>query len=212
MLRGVDLDVVSGDGLGILGRNGVGKSTLVKCLMGYLQVTGGRAEFEQTDLSGIPTHERRRMGIVYGPQEGVVFDNLSVRDNLLVHRKDRDLGCYEQMFEFFPRVRERLNQRAGVLSGGEKKLVSFCRVMAEQARLVILDEPTEGVAPENIALMSQLIKDRQGVGSAFVVVEQNLTFVGSFSTRVLALDHGEVVLSGSAQGYTRADLERVLQV
>lgn len=212
VLRGISAAVQSGEVLGVLGRNGVGKSTLMRLLMGYLPSAGGAVVFDGADLRNMSPHARQRRGISHAPQERVVFDTLSVRDNLTLHRSDRSLDAYAALLDEFPRIAERLAQPAGVLSGGEKKLVSFCRVMAENAALTLMDEPTEGVQAENIDRMARCVAARAAQGAAFVIVEQNLTFLQAVMHQILVLDHGEAVGAGPAEAFDRAALEAALHV
>jgi ABC-type branched-subunit amino acid transport system ATPase component len=212
VLREVGGAVASGEVLGVLGRNGVGKTTLLRLLMGHLPAAAGAISWQGAVLGALPAHARRRLGMSYAPQEGLVFDELTVLENLTLHRRDRGLSVYEELFEAFPRVAQRLRQRAGTLSGGEKKLVSFCRALAEAAPLTLLDEPTEGVQQENLDHMNRFILQRRADGAAFVIVEQNLGFLLATMQRVLVLDHGECVLAGPAQGIPRSTLEAHLAV
>jgi ABC-type branched-subunit amino acid transport system ATPase component len=162
IVTGLSLSLSQGQVLCVTGRNGVGKSTLVRLVTGALRPASGRVVFEGADLTFAPAHGRARQGMGYAPQEGVVFDTLSVAENLTLHHRDRSLDRYHDLFAMFPRLPDRLGQRAGTLSGGEKKILSFCRALAEDTRLVILDEPTEGVQPENIALMAEAINRGKG--------------------------------------------------
>ena len=132
-----------------------------------------------------------------------MFDQLSVQDNLTLHRPDRRLDAYEELFAAFPRIAERLRQPAGKLSGGEKKLVSFCRALAEASPLTLLDEPSEGVQQENLDHMIRLLQRRRAAGAAFIIVEQNLNFLLATMQQVLVLDHGECVLAGAARQLSR---------
>ncbi|WHZ11029.1 MAG: branched-chain amino acid transport ATP-binding protein LivF [Burkholderiaceae bacterium] len=157
VLRGLDGGVAPARTLGVLGRNGVGKTTLLRLLMGYNRPFSGTVHWRDRDLARLPPFARRRIGISYAPQESVVFDELTVFDNLTLHRTSRVLDDYARYFDAFPRLAQRLRQLAGSLSGGEKKLVSFVRVLAESSPLTLLDEPTEGVQQENIAIMAALV-------------------------------------------------------
>ena len=212
VLRGIGGAVASGQVLGILGRNGVGKTTLLRLLMGYLAPVAGSVRLRGQALGAMATHARQRLGMAYAPQEGLVFDPLSVRENLTLHRADRSLAPYEELLAAFPRLAERLEQRAGTLSGGEKKLLSFCRAIADAAPLTLLDEPSEGVQQENLDRMSRFIRQRQSQGAAFVIVEQNLAFLVATMEHALVLDHGECVLSGPAADLPRSALEAHLSV
>jgi ABC-type branched-subunit amino acid transport system ATPase component len=212
IVRGLSLQVQAGQVLAVLGRNGVGKTTLMRLLTGLAHRFDGELRFMGRDIRPLRTHARQRLGISCMPQEACVFDALPVRDNLSLHHRDASLARYESLFERFPRVRERLAQPAGLLSGGEKKLVSFCRALGEQAPLTLLDEPTEGVQQENIAHMAQEVARRAASGGAFIIAEQNLGFVLSVMSAAIVLDHGDVVLAGSAAELDRPRLEKELQL
>ena len=177
----------------VTGRNGVGKSTLVKLVAGHLPVRAGRLTFRGEDLTAAPGHRRRHLGLGYAPQEGIVFDELTVAENLTLQYANRSLDRYEALFARFPFLAERLAQPAGTLSGGEKKILSFCRALAEDTALVILDEPSEGVQAENIARMAAAIREAAAGGRAFLVVEQNLNLVEEVADRVYLLDRGACV-------------------
>ena len=177
----------------VTGRNGVGKSTLVKLVAGHLPAQAGRLTFRGEDLTAAPGHRRRRLGLGYAPQEGIVFDELTVAENLTLQYANRSLDRYETLFARFAFLTERLAQPAGTLSGGEKKILSFCRALAEDTVLVILDEPTEGVQAENIARMAAAIREAAAGGRAFLVVEQNLNLVEEVADRVYLLDRGACV-------------------
>ena len=189
----LSLGIAAGETLCVTGRNGVGKSTLVRLITGSLTPASGSARFNGRDVTAAPAHARARLGMGYAPQEGVVFDTLTVAENLTLHLPDRSLERYGALFKSFPRLSERLMQRAGTLSGGEKKILSFCRALAEDTQLVILDEPTEGVQPENIALMAEAITGAKAAGRSFLIVEQNLSLVEAVADNALLMDHGECV-------------------
>lgn len=212
VLRGVDGSVQDGQTLAILGRNGVGKTTLMRLLTGYLQPFSGEVAWKGKAYGRLAPFKRSRLGLAYSPQEGVVFDELSVADNLVLHLDSRDLSRYAPYLEAFPRLRERLRQRAGTLSGGEKKLLAFVRVLAEGKPLSLLDEPTEGVQQENIDLMAMLLRQRAAQGAAFIIVEQNLGFLQQVMDTLLVLDHGQCVAQGPAVEFDRTRLAGFLHV
>jgi branched-chain amino acid transport system ATP-binding protein len=212
VVRGISGTVPPGRVLAVVGRNGVGKSTLLKALAGFLPVTRGTVHWRDADLAAVPVHRRLPSGIAYTPQDNVVFGELTVADNLWLHLPDRGEQRYQQAFAQFPLIARRLDQRAGSLSGGERKLLSFSRTLALEAPLTLLDEPTEGVQPENIDRMAQMVGARRKLGASFVIVEQNLEFVAAVADDVLVLDHGEVVLEGLFADLGRDAIERHLMV
>jgi urea transport system ATP-binding protein len=194
---------VSGEVLCVLGRNGVGKSTLMKLLLGYLPCRSGRVILDGKTISQLDPSARRRSGMTYCPQERPVFDDLSVRDNLTLMRASRQLAAFRPYFDRFPILERRLAQHAGTLSGGEKKMLSFVRGLAEDQPVVLLDEPSEGVQWENILHMAATIAEKKAAGAAFVVVEQNLAFAERIADRYLIMDQGRLVLEGSSATITR---------
>jgi branched-chain amino acid transport system ATP-binding protein len=206
ILRGVAGQVAPGEVLFVLGRNGVGKSTLMKMLMGFLPCRAGAVRLEGREITALSPPERRSLGITYCPQERAVFDELSVHDNLFLMAPPEGEARLVRLAERFPLLRQRREQRAGTLSGGEKKILSFVRGAIEDHSLVLLDEPTEGVQAENIERMEASIREQCAEGTAFVIVEQNLTLAEQLADRWLVLDKGEVV----AEGAGRIDREAIL--
>jgi ABC-type branched-subunit amino acid transport system ATPase component len=199
ILRGVAGAVAPGEVLFVLGRNGVGKSTLMKALMGFLPCREGSVTFDGREITALAPPERRRAGITYCPQERAVFDELSVADNLFLMAPPGAAARLEHLAERFPILRRRREQRAGTLSGGEKKILSFVRGAIEDHALVLLDEPTEGVQAENIERMESVIREQCAAGTAFVIVEQNLTLAERLADRWLVLDKGQVVAEGNGR-------------
>ncbi len=199
ILRGVAGAVAPGEVLFVLGRNGVGKSTLMKALMGFLPCREGSVTFDGREITALAPPERRRAGITYCPQERAVFDELSVADNLFLMASPGAAARLEHLAERFPILRRRREQRAGTLSGGEKKILSFVRGAIEDHALVLLDEPTEGVQAENIERMESVIREQCAAGTAFVIVEQNLTLAERLADRWLVMDKGQVVAEGKGR-------------
>lgn len=196
----------------ITGRNGVGKTTLVRLINGTLAAQAGRIVLAGQVITPLAANRRYRLGMSYAPQENVVFDLLSVAENLTLQHQGRSLTRYRALFELFPRIGERLVQKAGTLSGGEKKILSFCRAMAEDNILTILDEPTEGVQPENIELMAGAINAAKARGRSFIVVEQNLSLVEKIADTVAFLDHGNMVFSSAFGHDTRDTLYQLMVI
>jgi branched-chain amino acid transport system ATP-binding protein len=212
VVRGVSGAVGPGEVLCIIGRNGVGKSTLLKLLFGPLRCSAGSVRFEGATIDALESWQRRALGISYCPQERSVFDELSVRDNLVLMRADRGLEPFAPLFERFPILGRRIDQHAGTLSGGEKKILSFVRGMSEAQPLLLLDEPSEGVQWENIVRMSDAIIEGKVRGRSFVVVEQNLAFAQRIADAYLVIDQGRVVLEGRRAAIGRAQLLAHLHV
>jgi branched-chain amino acid transport system ATP-binding protein len=202
----------SGEVLCVLGRNGVGKSTLLKLLFGYLPCRSGHVLLDGKPISQLDPSARRRGGMTYCPQERPVFDDLSVRDNLTLMRASRQLGAFRPYFDRFPILQRRLTQHAGTLSGGEKKILSFVRGLAEDQPIVLLDEPSEGVQWENILHMIATIAEKKAAGAAFVIVEQNLAFAERIADRYLIMDQGRAVLEGSSSTINRGQILAHLHV
>ncbi len=202
----------AGEALCVLGRNGVGKSTLMKLLFGYLPCSGGRVFLDGKPVHGLDPSARHRAGKTYCPQERPVFDDLSVRDNLTLMRANRKLAPFRSYFDRFPILERRLTQHAGTLSGGEKKILSFVRGLAEDLPVVLLDEPSEGVQWENILHMEAFMAEKKAVGVAFIVVEQNLAFAERIADRYLIMDQGRTMLEGSPSTVDRSHVLAHLHV
>jgi branched-chain amino acid transport system ATP-binding protein len=206
VVRDVSGAVSAGEVLCVIGRNGVGKSTLLKILFGLLPWRAGSVSLDGRPIDALDATARRAAGISYCPQERQVFDDLTVRDNLTLMRPDRGIGAFAPYFERFPVLGRRLTQHAGTLSGGEKKMLSFVRGLSEAQPLALLDEPSEGVQWENILHMAALLDAARAQGRAFVVVEQNLAFAERVADRYLVIDQGRVVLAGRRQEVDRRQL------
>jgi urea transport system ATP-binding protein len=212
IVRSLSGAAIASEVLCVLGRNGVGKSTLMKLLFGYLPCRSGRLLLDDRPIEALDPSARRRAGLSYCPQERPVFDDLSVRDNLTLMRASRRLTPFRRYFDRFPILERRLNQHAGTLSGGEKKLLSFVRGLAEDQPVVLLDEPSEGVQWENILHMDALIAERKAAGTAFIVVEQNLAFAERVADRYLVMDQGRAMLQGSRSEIDRSHVLAHLHV
>jgi ABC-type branched-subunit amino acid transport system ATPase component len=212
VVHGISGAVAAGEVLCVIGRNGVGKSTLLKLLFGLLPCRQGSVRWGGRSLDGMESALRRALGISYCPQERPVFDDLSVRDNLTLMRADRGLAAFAPLFARFPILERRLEQHAGTLSGGEKKILSFVRGLSEAQPLLLVDEPSEGVQWENIVHMAALIDAAKAGGTALVVVEQNLAFAELIADRYLVMEHGRVALSGARGEIGRAQLLAHLHV
>jgi branched-chain amino acid transport system ATP-binding protein len=199
VLFGVTLEVPWRGAVAILGRNGAGKTTLMKALIGELPLLGGSVRFDARDVGRLSTEQRVRMGFGYVPQEHSVFARLSVRDNLAVGMlTNRDRGAVDRVLEIFPKLGLRLDQAAGTLSGGERKMLAIARALLSEPKVLLLDEPTEGVwigvieeITERLILLAKEI--------AVVIVEQHLDLAMRVASRAYVLDRGRVALSGPSR-------------
>ena len=199
VLFDVTLSVPWRGGVAVLGRNGAGKTTLMKAIIGELPVLGGSVSLDTIDIGRLPTEQRIRKGFGYVPQEHSVFARLSVRDNLAVGSlTNRDSRAVNRVLEFFPKLGQRLDQVAGTLSGGERKMLAIGRALLSDPRVLLLDEPTEGVwigvieeITERLILLAQQI--------AVVIVEQHLDLALRVASHAYVLDRGRVALAGPAQ-------------
>ncbi len=212
VVRGVSGAVAAGQALCIIGRNGVGKSTMLKLLFGLLPLRSGSVKLAGEAIEHLEAAQRRTRGLSYCPQERPVFDDLSVRDNLTLMRADRSLDVFESLFARFPILAKRLNQHAGTLSGGEKKILSFARGVSEAQPVLLLDEPSEGVQWENIEHMVAVLDAAKGGGLSLIVVEQNLAFAELIADHYLVIEQGRVVLQGRRGEIRREQLLAHLHV
>ena len=194
----------------ITGRNGVGKSTLIKMITGRLPLMSGTIHLNQQNISQLPAHQYKKIGISYAPQEHIVFDSLTVSQNLTLQTPDSQL--HQSIFRNFPRIEERLTQKSGVLSGGEKKILSFCRTMIEESKLTILDEPTEGVQPENIEMMIKMLHKKVSQGFSFIIVDQNLHFMSQIANHIYLLERGECTFSTPNGAKSKQEIIKRLQI
>jgi ABC-type branched-subunit amino acid transport system ATPase component len=205
----ISATVYAGQALGVFGRNGVGKTTLARLLQGSLQAKSGTISIDTRSVEQSPSFARRQRGLGYMPQTGMVFDDLTVRENLSLGTNN---GEVEDYFDLFPTLAERLDQKAGSMSGGERKILAFVRAMLEDTRIVILDEPSEGVQPENISRMEWCLKDRKKHGGSIILIEQNLSLLTSVTDDLLGLDSGRTVLQKPLSATTREQMLEVLSI
>lgn len=214
ILHGIDLDVAENEVVGVLGHNGMGKTTLLKTLMGFLPATAGQIRFDQTDITRQPPNVRGQMGLGYVPQGRGIFPQLSVRDNLRFAWQDHGAGTETEVMEAvlsdFPRLVRLLDREGGALSGGEQQLLSLARCLMGDPAFLLLDEPTEGIQPSIIEEMSEtLLKLREKRGLSILLVEQNFDFIADLSDRVLVLERGRI--TGALSRADLADQSKVDQ-
>ena len=196
VLHGITLAIAKGESVGILGHNGMGKTTLLRCLIGALRTSAGTVAFDGHDVTRLPPNARARLGMAYVPQGREIFAALSARDNLrmgLVKTGDKDASALEPLLEDFPRLKPLLDRAGGSLSGGEQQLLALARALAGRPTLLLLDEPTEGIQPSIIEEIAETLATlRRRMGLAVVLVEQNLDFIASVSERVLVIKRGQL--------------------
>jgi branched-chain amino acid transport system ATP-binding protein len=199
ILHGVHLNVAQGEIVSLLGRNGVGRSTTIKSIMGQV-VHKGSIRFKGEELSGNETFVIARKGLGYVPENREIFPAITVRQNLLLGMKSsRQKGRWtiEDMFELFPRLRERADAPAGVMSGGEQQMLTLCRTLMGDPDLIMIDEPTEGLAPKIVEQMANLFEEIKNRGVSILLVEQKLTIALKISQRVYVMGHGQIVFEGT---------------
>ncbi len=203
VLYDLSLEARAGEVLCLLGRNGAGKTTTLKAIMGLLPLTAGRIMLEGTELSALPAHEVPRQGVGYIPQGRRLFSELSVAENIEIGLMAGRKGAKtrEHVLDMFPRLRERLDQRAETLSGGEQQMLATARALCLEPKVLLLDEPTEGLQPSMIQLIRETVETLRDAGVAIILVEQRIDAVLALSDRVQFIENGH-----SREVVTPADL------
>lgn len=200
ILHGVSFDVGRREVVSLLGRNGSGRSTTLKALMGLVPPTAGRIQLGERQLAGERPYVICRAGMSYVPEEREVFANLTVDENLRMGEQPPAPGAHrwtaEQMFDYFPRLKERRGTKAGSLSGGEQQMLTICRSLLNNPLVILIDEPTEGLAPKIVAQVGECIREMHRKGVSVVLVEQKLAIALKVSTRVCVMGHGRIVFEG----------------
>ena len=196
ILNGVSFSVKVGEFIGILGHNGMGKTTLLKALMGFLPATAGTVRFDGHDVTTAEPYQRARLGLGYVPQGREIFPGLTVYDNLRMgctKETGSEQEIIEEVLEEFPRLKPLLDRSGGALSGGEQQLLALARCLCGKPRLILLDEPTEGIQPsiiDEIVEVLQRLRDKSGL--TMILVEQNLDFIAALSRRILIIQKGAI--------------------
>jgi branched-chain amino acid transport system ATP-binding protein len=194
ILHGVSFDVRPGEVVTLLGRNGVGKTTTLKAIMGIIESRTGSVRFEGGELIRHPSDVIARAGIAFCPEERGIFSSLDVKENLLLPRQVRPGGLsLDSIFELFPNLRERLSSQGTKLSGGEQQMLAIGRILRTGARLLLLDEPTEGLAPVIIQQIGRTIGTLKAQGFTILLVEQNFHFAATVADRYYVMEHGRIV-------------------
>ncbi len=206
ILHGVHLEVRAGEIVSLLGRNGVGRSTTVKAIMGMVNAKGS-VRFKDEEILGLKAYQVAHKGLGYVPENRDIFPTLTVRQNLLLGQKSiRRTGRWgaEDMFALFPQLKERADTAAGVLSGGEQQMLTLCRTLMGDPELVMIDEPTEGLAPKVVEQVAGLFQEIRRRGVSILLVEQKLAIALDISERIYVMGHGTIVFEG-APAEVRAD-------
>lgn len=201
ILHGVSFDVRRNEVVSLLGRNGSGRSTTMKALMGLVPPTAGRVILQGREITGQRPFTICRSGLGFVPEEREVFGNLTVDENLHMGEQPAVAGAVQwtidQMFDYFPRLKERRNTKAASLSGGEQQMLTICRSLLGNPLVLLVDEPTEGLAPKIVTAVGECIRDMHRRGVSVVLVEQKLAIALKVSTRVCVMGHGRIVFEGT---------------
>ncbi|MBI5908302.1 MAG: ABC transporter ATP-binding protein [Polaromonas sp.] len=212
VLHGVAFEVRPGEIVALLGRNGSGRSTTAKAIMGMVEGSG-TVNWKGRPLLGLKPYEIAHRGLGYVPENRDIFPRLTVHQNLMLGQKGRGKGSrwqFDDIYQMFPRLKERQHTEAGVLSGGEQQMLTLCRTLMGDPDLIIIDEPTEGLAPKIVELVGQYLQTLKAKGVAVLLIEQKLTIAMVVSDRVLVMGHGSIVFQGTpdslrADTYTRKE-------
>ena len=206
VLHGVDLQVGEGEIVALLGRNGSGRSTTAKAIMGMVE-SQGSVLWNGQQIQGRKSYEIANVGVGYVPENRDIFPKLTVHQNLLLGQKranKKPRWSFDDMYQIFPRLKEREHTEAGVLSGGEQQMLTLCRTLMGDPDLIIIDEPTEGLAPKIVELVASYLQALRSRGLSVLLIEQKLTIAMQISDRCLVMGHGSIVFAGSPQAL-RAD-------
>jgi len=206
VLHGVQFEVGQGEIVALLGRNGSGRSTTAKAVMGMVECTGD-IHWRGQPIQGRKPYEIAHLGIGYVPENRDIFPKLTVHQNLLLGQKktgQKGRWSFDDMYRMFPRLKERQHTEAGVLSGGEQQMLTLCRTLMGDPELIIIDEPTEGLAPKIVELVGEYLQTLKSRGVSVLLIEQKLTIAMAISDRALVMGHGSIVFQGTPDSL-RAD-------
>lgn len=199
VLHGVNFEVRDGEIVALLGRNGSGRSTTVKAVMGLVDLQGS-VRFKGRELQGLKAFEIAHTGIGYVPENRDIFPTLTVHQNLMLGQKSGQKSprwSFDDMYRLFPRLKERQHTEAGVLSGGEQQMLTLCRTLMGDPELIMIDEPTEGLAPKIVELVAEYLRELKRRGISVLLVEQKLTIALEVADRCLVMGHGQIVFEGT---------------
>jgi urea transport system ATP-binding protein len=213
VLRGIDMTIAKGEIVSLIGRNGVGKTTTMRCLIGLLRATSGQILFEGQPITDLPADARARLGIGYIPQGRQVFPRMTVEENIsvsLLAGRGKDRRLAELAYQYFPILKERRRQSAGTLSGGEQQQLAIGRAMVGNPRLMLLDEPSEGIQPSIVQMICEVLKSvRDQLGTTILFVEQNLDTILAISERCYVADKGTIIAEISRDQLRTRDAVRL---
>jgi branched-chain amino acid transport system ATP-binding protein len=201
VLHGVEFGVGEGEIVALLGRNGSGRSTTAKAIMGMVESTGS-VRWKGQEIQGRKPYEIAHLGIGYVPENRDIFPKLTVHQNLMLGQKSanqKGRWSFDDMYGMFPRLKERQHTEAGVLSGGEQQMLTLCRTLMGDPDLIIIDEPTEGLAPKIVELVGEYLKALKARGVSVLLIEQKLTIAMAISDRALVMGHGSIVFQGTPE-------------
>ena len=202
VVKDVHVRVDCGEVVGLLGPNGAGKTTSFYMIVGLVRSDAGIIRIDGSEVQRLPIHQRARLGLSYLPQEASIFRKLTVEQNLLLGQKPgagkkKGRWSIDDMYQMFPRLKERRNTEAGVMSGGEQQMLTLCRTLMGDPDLIMIDEPTEGLAPKIVELVAEYLKELKNRGIAVLLVEQKLAIAMEISERCYVMGHGRIVFEGS---------------
>lgn len=215
VISDVSFTLAKSDVLAVVGKNGMGKTSLLKAVLGFLPAWRGSVKFAGIDVTRVPPHQKRRLGIVYVPQEHALFQDLTIRDNLrLGLLSDREVeAALENVAQWFPVLTQRLQQRAGTLSGGEQKMLIVARALMARPEVLLLDEVTEGLQPSLVDRVSQVLTHfRDDIGTSMIVIEQHLSFALGIAGRYLVFKRGEIVDGDRVDARSAARIEAHMRI
>jgi branched-chain amino acid transport system ATP-binding protein len=199
IIQGISFSVEEGEIVSLLGRNGVGRSTSIKAIMGEIEHTGS-IQFKGEEISGLPPHEIARRGLGYVPENRDIFPTMTTLQNLLLgekKRKQTGRWSLEDMYKMFPNLGERSHVLGGMISGGEQQMLTICRTLMGDPDLIMIDEPTEGLAPKLVEQVADLLKEIASRGLSILLIEQKLAIAMEISKRVIVMGHGQLVFEGT---------------
>jgi len=204
VLHGITLEVGEGEVVALLGRNGAGKTTLIKAVMGLVRVYAGRVVYRGQELTPLPSYRRAQLGLGYVPDDRRIFPELTVRENLLIAHRPGPWSL-DKVYRMLPHLQEIEHRRGGLLSGGEQQMLTIARTLMTNPKLLLLDEPTEGLAPLIVEEIAHLVLELKREGMPVLLAEQNLRFTGRVADRAYVLETGEVRLSGTMDELLRKE-------